>query len=132
MVMTWVSFLVEQKDLEREFLDWVGVRALRWAIGKKLIKAKPPANWEDKISWHLPKMPHVDELKERLANRQALKNGERDFSDIVGPNWRSVFDSLSSQLDYARGKKIPLSVFDDMDVTAYVEPGNTNGEDGNE
>ena len=123
MVMTWVSFLVEQKDLEREFLDWVGVRAIRWAMGKKIIKARPSKDWEDKISWHLPKMPHVDELKERLANRQALKNGERDYSDIVGPNWRAIFDGLSEQLQYGRDKKIPLSVFDDMDVTEFVEDG---------
>lgn len=132
MVMTWVSFKVEQKDLERELLDWVGVRAIKWAIKKGEINATPPADWEDRISWHLPKMPFVDELKERLANRQALKNGEKDFSEIVGPNYLAVFDALGKQIEEAKARGLPLSIFDDMDVTAFIENGGTGNENNNE
>lgn len=112
MVLTWVSLYVEQKDLEREFLDWVAVRAINWALKTGKIIIAPAPGWEKKISWHMPTMPFVDELKERQANATGLKNGEIDFSQILGPNWRETFDALAEQINYAREKGLPLSVFE--------------------
>jgi capsid protein len=112
MILTWVSIYVEQKDLEREWLDWVGVRAIRWAIQTGKIKTKAPEGWEEKMSWHLPTMPFVDELKERQANAAALKNGEKTFSDLIGPNWEEKFDSFALELQKARELNLPLSVFE--------------------
>jgi capsid protein len=112
MILTWVSIYVEQKDLEREWLDWVGVRAIRWAIQTGKIKTKAPEGWEEKMSWHLPTMPFVDELKERQANAAALKNGEKTFSDLIGTNWEEKFDSFALELQKARELNLPLSVFE--------------------
>lgn len=112
MVLSWVSIYVEQKDLEREWLDWIGTRAIKWAIRQRKIKATPPEDWESKISWHLPTMPFVDEVKERQANALALKNGEKTFSELLGPDWKTKFAAFAAELEYARTLGLPLSVFE--------------------
>jgi capsid protein len=112
MVMSWVSIIVEQKDLEREWLDWVGVRAIEWALRNGKIKSKAPDGWQNRISWHLPVMPFVDELKERQANAAALKNGEKTFSDLLGPDWNAKFEAFANELAKARKLGLPLSVFE--------------------
>jgi capsid protein len=112
MVMTWVSIYVDQKDLEREWLDWVAVRAIQWAMNQNKIPRNAPQDWKERISWHLPKMPNVDALKEAQADAQGLKNGTTDFAELLGPNWKEKMDAFSEQLEYARTKKLPLSVFE--------------------
>lgn len=113
MILSWVSIYVEQKDLEREFLDWVAVRAIRWAIKTKRITAVAPIGWEKKLSWHLPVMPFVDELKERQGNAAALKNAEKDFSELLGPQWKDKMDALAEQVAYAREKGLDwLGIFE--------------------
>jgi capsid protein len=112
MILSWVSIYVEQKDLEREWLDWVAVRAIKWALATGAIKYTPPANWTEKMSWHLPTMPYVDELKERQANAAALKNGEKDFSELLGPNWLEKFEAFAAQIKEAKRLGLPLSIFE--------------------
>lgn len=130
MILSWVSIYVEQKDLEREFLDWIAVRAIRWAIKTGAIRASAPVDWQEKISWHMPSMPFVDELKERQANAAALKNGEKDFSDLIGPDWRDKFASLAEQLEEARSLNLPLGVFEQKSGgSAEVTPAQDDSND---
>jgi capsid protein len=134
MVMTWVSFLAEQKDIENELLDWVAVRAIRWAIRKGLIKAAATEGWEESISWKLPTIPFVDEVKERTANALALKNGEKTFSDLLGPNWLEKFDQLMEELNAAKERGLPLSIFEQKSGGSAVTPdaeNETEEEEGN-
>ena len=112
MVLTWQSFYCDQKDAEHDFLDWCVIRAIRWAIRKGIITAEAPDDWETKLSWTLPKMPHVDELKERKATEQALKNGETTFLQILGPDYEEKWTQFSEELEKARELLLPLGVFE--------------------
>lgn len=109
MVLSWVTFYAEQKDIEHDFLDWAAVHAIQWAIDKGIITETPPEDWQDKISWTLPRMPFVDASKERDANAKGLKNGEIDFATLLGPEWEEKFEAFAKQLDKARELNLPLS-----------------------
>ena len=112
MILTWAgAFIPMQKWLERSYADWVATKALAW--GQQNNKIKPlPAGWERKISWQWPTMPSVDEAKESVAESQRLKNGSRDYSQILGPDWQNKMKALAEQLDFARDLGLPLSVFE--------------------
>lgn len=110
MIMSWVTFYWLQKHMERT-ADWIASRVLLWAQRRKQIKPLP-TGWERSLSWTWPTMPAVDELKESTAEAQALKNGTRDFSDILGPDWEKRFESLAAQLKKAKELDLPLSVFE--------------------
>ena len=112
MVMTWVTFYAEQKDMENEFLDWSAVRAIKWAIRKKLIKNKAPEGWEDRLSWTLPTIPFIKELEERKAHAEALKNGEISYSQLLGPDWKKIHEQLAKELKAAKELGLPLAVFE--------------------
>jgi capsid protein len=111
MILTWAgAFYPMQKWLERQYADWVAVKALTWAQGQKLIKPLPEG-WARRISWQWPRMPHVDEAREEAAVENALRNGTTDYSLLLGPAWRTKFEALAEQLDVARSSGLPLSVF---------------------
>jgi len=112
MILTWVSIYADQKDMEHDFLDWVAVRAIRWNMRKNGFKNEAPEGWEKTISWNLPKIPYIDELKERKAHSEGLKNGELKYSDILGPDWQKHFEQYSKELEAARGLGLPLNVFE--------------------
>jgi hypothetical protein len=57
-------------------------------------------------------MPHVDELKEEMAIKQALKNGTTNYAKLLGPGWRAIFKSFSEQIAQARLDNLPLSIFE--------------------
>jgi len=110
MIMTWQgAFYPMQKWLERCFADWVAVKALTYAMRKGLIKTKLAEGWEKSLSWQWPRMPEVDTAKEQNAIAMALKNGVRDWSQLIGPDWKRHFDAIAEQIEYARKKGIPLS-----------------------
>lgn len=112
MVMTWVTWYARQKDLENEFLDWSAIRAIKWAIRKGFIKRPPTPGWEKKVSWMLPRMPFVDEGKERDAQAKAVKNGLTTYTELLGPTWQRQFEQLGKELDDARQKALPLEAFE--------------------
>ncbi len=111
MVLSWATFYMLQKWLERSYADWVGVKALRW--GERHKKFKPlPKGFERAISWTWPRMPNVDELKEENAIRRALKNGTTDFSKLLGPNWRKILEGYAEQIDFIRARLLPLGILE--------------------
>jgi hypothetical protein len=57
-------------------------------------------------------MPEVDEGAAQTAIAQKLKNGTTTLSEIIGPAWKEKLDQLAIEIDYARSKNIPLSVFE--------------------
>jgi len=112
MIMSWAgAFYPDQKWLERCFADWVGVRAVRWAIRKKEIKALP-AGWERSLSWTWPMMPEVDQLDAENATAQALKNGTTDYAALLGPDWRKRLEGLAEQINEIKRLGIPLSILE--------------------
>ena len=111
MLLAWAQFIVDQKWLERRFVDWNAIKALNWAMSKRLI-SKLPEGWENKISVTWPEMPVVDPLKLQLAIAKALKNGVTDFSKLLGPNWKSHLTAFAEQVDIIRELSLPLDLLE--------------------
>jgi capsid protein len=111
MIMTWVTYYWLQKRMERIAADWAGVRALRWAIRKKIVKPLP-AGWEQDISWTWPRMPEVDQLDAENATAQALKNGTLDFSQLLGPDWKRRLSDYAAQVEEIRKLGLPLGILE--------------------
>jgi capsid protein len=110
MVLSWATFYMLQKWLERDYADWVAHKAINYAIRKGILTLS--AGWEQAISWSWPVMPNVDELKEANAVKQSLKNGTTDFSQQLGPDWRRKLQSYAEQVDEIRRLNLPLSVLE--------------------
>jgi capsid protein len=117
LVMSWVFFSWLQKWLERRVCDWVAVKVLTQAQATGTI-AKLPTGWENSLSWDWPKMPSINPLDEAKADQQELKNGTTDYATLLGPDWRKRMDSLAEQLDYAKAKGLPLSIFETIGGSA--------------
>lgn len=128
MVLSWATFYMLQKWLERDYADWVAVRAIGWAIRNGQVPAMAPG-WERAISWSWPKMPNVDELKEESAIKQALKNGTTDFSKQLGPDWRKKLEAFSEQVNEIRRLNLPLSILET--IGGVTEPTGNNENQGN-
>ena len=112
MILSWHgAFYPMQKWVERSIADWVGVRALRWAMRKKLIPALRPG-WEKTLSWSWPIMPEVDRLQAENATATALKNGTTDYAHLLGPDWESRLESMAEQIEVIRKLGLPLSVLE--------------------
>jgi capsid protein len=111
MILTWAgAFYPLQKWLERSYADRVAIKVLAWAQKTGAI-SKLSDGWDRRLSWQWPTMPHVDEAREEAATENALRNGTTDYSELLGPAWRTKFAALSEQLEVARKNNLPLSVF---------------------
>lgn len=120
-LLSWANFEVEQKAVERRLLDFLIYKSVNFAVRTGLLPAPKDANWFKKVSFKWPTMPEVDELKSAMAERMALKNGSRDFEDILGPDWSSKFDQLSEQVEKARELGLPLAVFETVSGSLISE-----------
>ena len=114
LLLAWVTFVCEQKFLERKVCDFVGGKAIAWGLDKKMIKGVKniPGDWRAKMSWQWPKMPQVDPLKDSEADSYDIKNGFVDFEELLGPNWREKLVKAGQQLKVAKENEIPLSAFE--------------------
>lgn len=111
LLLSWAQFRCDQKDLERQACDWIGTRAIGWAVRKGLLPAGP-ANWQRTLAWEWPKQPDVDPLKEATAAAVRLGNLLSTYSDEVGPEWAKKFKQASEELKTAQGLGLPSKVFD--------------------
>lgn len=128
MIMTWATFYWWQKWLEREFCDWVAVKAITWAGRTGKIAGTLPDGWERSISWSWPKMPEVDSLKAANADRANLKNGKINFEDLIGPDWDKKLSSYRGQLN--KYSDLPLSAFETVSGSVIEDDSEkTDGDD---
>lgn len=112
MILSWVTFEDLQKQLERDFLDWLVNKACKWAIDKGLLQEPTDALWNYKVCWKLPKMKQIDPVKTATANKINLKCGLTDYSELLGADWREKLDSLGEQIEYAKERGIPLDLLE--------------------
>ena len=127
MLLTWAMFTWEQKFLERRFLDWVGRKAIEWAVEKGMLQVSLDEFWYTNIAWEWPTMPDIDPVKAQQAIALALKNGTIDFSKLLGPNWEEKLQQFADQLQYIKSLEIPLSVFE-MKSGGTADTDGTNDE----
>jgi len=128
MVMTWVTWYWVQKILERMAADWVGIRALRWAMRHGKI-ANLAAGWEQSMSWTWPVMPEIDELKAAKAVEQQLKNGTTDWSKLLGPDWEKKLRSFGKQVNVVREILLPLGLLETKSGAPTTEEKTEDDED---
>lgn len=127
MVLSWATFYMMQKWLERDYADWVAIRAIRWAMRRGVVPVMADG-WEQSLSWQWPKMPHVDELKEQGATKQALKNGTTDFSKQLGPDWRKKLEAYAEQINEIRRLGLPLSILETIGGVAEAAAGSNENQ----
>jgi capsid protein len=123
MVLSWATFYMMQKWLERSYADRVARRAIAWGMSRGRF-SKLPAGWERSISWQWPVMPNVDELKEEMARRMALKNGSTNYAEILGPNWRQLLTAYGEQFNEIVRLGLPLSITESIsgnELTALID-----------
>lgn len=109
--LTVAHIRAAQKRAERQFLDWLAVKVLSHYLAAGKLAAAPEG-WERKISWVFPTIPNVDPLKEISAEAMALKNGFKNFRDILGADWKERIDELADEIAYIRAKGVPLAVLE--------------------
>jgi capsid protein len=127
--MTFRHILREQKKHEHDWLDWLAVKVIEFAIAAGKLPAGPDG-WQDAVSWRMPTPDVIDPQKEAAADQQNMKNGKKNLLDIVGPDWQEKLDQTAEILEYARKKGIPLSMFETV-AGAAAEVTNGNQEDEN-
>jgi capsid protein len=111
-LMTWESIYDRQKKLCRQLLDWLAVKVIERAIAEgELAPATAEArNWRDKITWSLPTMPHIDELRATEAQGAALKAGLATYRDLLGSEWDEKLEQLAREVELIRSLGLPLAI----------------------
>jgi len=127
-LMSWAAFAWEQKLLERRLMDYVGYKAIRWAVAAREVAGNAPIRWDTAMSWTWPAMQEVDQQKSENALRLALKNGHKMLSDVLGPDWKAKLTNYGEQLDYAEKLGLPLSVFETVSGSVVEEQKGKNDE----
>ena len=127
--MTWKHIRNRQKLNEWNWLDWLAVRVLERDIVLGLLPPGPDG-WQTKISWAFPEPDPIDPQKEALADHQKQKNGNLDFRELLGPDWREKFEALADQIEYARSLNLPLSILETVAGAVMDQPQTTEENEG--
>lgn len=128
MLLSWGGFARRQKWLERRFLDWVAIKAIGWAVATGKIRVVLPQDWQYSLSWSMPTMPEVDELKSVTARAKRLKNGLTTYATELGPSAMAILASLADELTYIRGALPELEILETK-AGAPSTPADTGGDD---
>lgn len=110
LLLSWSTFRVLQKLLERQSCDWTAGKALAWGIAQKRIAPVDLA--AARFSWDWPTMPAVDTLKEAMAVSERLRTLQTDYAEELGPDWRKRFEALNEQAKTAKQLELPLLVWE--------------------
>lgn len=130
MIMTWVTFLMLQKWLERRAADWAAINAVTWGMRTKQGFNPPPEGWDRKLAWNWPTMPQVDPWKEQNAIAMSLKNATTDFAALLGPDWEARLRAFGGQVDLIREILLPLGILETKSGgTAEQDDKGNQGED---
>lgn len=95
--ISWASIEEAQKELERGFLDWSGVRTLRWCIATGKL-ANGPSGWETALTWSWPSMREVNEVDAQTAIGSKIKNYMTTYQALLGPNWKEILNQISDEM----------------------------------
>lgn len=95
--ISWSSVEEGQKELERGFLDWAGVRSLRWCIKVGRLP-EGPDGWESKLTWSWPTMKEVNEVDAQTAIGAKIKNFTATYRQLLGPNWKEILQQISDEM----------------------------------
>jgi capsid protein len=100
MLLAWAQFYVDQKFLERHACDWTAEKALRLKYGGSV-----PADLS--MSWDWPRMPAVDPLHEAEAVELLIKTLQTNYSEQLGPEWRTKMTQLAEETKAAKEMGLP-------------------------
>ena len=126
LLIAWASFYVYQKDLERQYCDWIARNALGWGVRNGKIDSGGLTVDQVAYSWDWTKQPSPDPLKEAMAAETNLRNNLEDYASLLGPDWRKRFDALVEQMKYAKdpARQLPLSPWEGERTAITFDDGN--------
>ena len=96
MKLASLSFMDLQKKLERDFCDWVALRAVEW------LGLDAPDNLDECLFWQWAKMPEIDEgafqnaLEKRFANLGTTLKGQD------GEDWEANVEQTRREIAYCK------------------------------
>lgn len=97
--ISWASVEEAQKELERGFLDWMGVRTLRWCIATGRL-TDGPEGWETALTWSWPSMREVNEVDAQTAIGAKIKNYMATYRQLLGPNWKELLTQIAEEMKW--------------------------------
>ena len=110
-LMSWQTFEVDQKFLERRLMDFLTYKAITWAGAKKEVTT-PPKDFQKSAQWIWPRMKEVNQVATANAEAIRIKSGTVNYAEILGPNWREIFAELGIQFQAARDENLPLAALE--------------------
>lgn len=128
VVMARPAFRRLQKILERQLLDWIGVRVLANAAASgdlPLPAGLSLFDLADALEWKWPKPLEANAVDAENATRLALQNGTATYRDILGPDWESII----AQRGLERRKLAEHGLVDPMAQTLSGAPLPVDGAD---
>ena len=105
MLLAWMQFYKDQKDLERYACDWDGEKALAFGVASGQIPGPLPADLS--MSWAWNRMPAVDPLKEAQAVELLIKTLQSNYSEQLGPEWEDTHEQLAKETERDKGMGLP-------------------------
>lgn len=97
--------------LDNQILDWLASRVIDWHIRHGLLDEAPDEDWIYSAAFEHPTGREVlDEQKEISANSAALKAGLTNFSEILGPSWKSYLRQLAKEKKFAESLGLALDM----------------------
>lgn len=103
--ISWASIEEAQKELERGFLDWMGVRTLRWCIATGRL-AQGPEGWETALTWSWPSMREVNEVDAQTAIGSKIKNYMTTYQALLGPNWKEILTQIAEEMTWFKDNNL--------------------------
>lgn len=103
--ISWASIEEAQKELERGFLDWAGVRTLRWCIATGRL-ASGPEGWETALTWSWPSMREVNEVDAQTAIGSKIKNYMTTYQALLGPNWKEILTQIAAEMTWFKDNNL--------------------------
>lgn len=95
-----LAFKWWQKWLERYALDWIAAKAIGWAIDTGRLPAQ--RGWTEWSWTGWPESKGINPDREAKARRQNLDNFEKNYRDLLGPDWRAKLEARAEEEDELR------------------------------
>ena len=96
MKLASLSFVDLQKKLERDFCDWVALRAVAW------LGLAAPENLDECLFWQWAKMPEIDEGAYQNALEKKFSNLGATLKGQDGEDWEAHVEQTRREIAFCR------------------------------
>lgn len=96
MKLASLSFMDLQKKLERDFCDWVAIRAVEW------LGLDAPDNLDECLFWQWAKMPEIDEGQYQSALEKRFANLGTTLKGQDGEDWETNVEQTRREIAFCK------------------------------